>query len=907
MIFKKEYMKKNNIEVNTQNKTFYTNGRDLSNLKVTLTARFGMLQSLFLILLTVSYMLVLWVVETKKHDSIEINLAGRQRMLVQKYTKHVNLRLIDVFVSRRNNVLSQKEELEKTSLLFEETLNVLFKGGLVQPTLKSSNKVEIPALEDQEILKHLKHAQKAWENLKKNVTGAFNSGTKELPSNYINKIQEFTNKTVSEMDIVVTILQRNSELKLKNIKTYQLLMTSIGYFLFVIIIIFVYWRIVIPLDSSALELKDERKQYKTILAATPDLLALKDKNSVYRKVNKAFCKFVGKEEHEIIGKNDFNLFSDPEAKVNINNDIRVMESQRTEIQDEKVTRGDGTKTWLQVVKTPILDENGKSVSILHSVRNISSQKQVEDILRKAKKKAEEASKIKSEFLANMSHEIRTPMNGIIGFTDILIEDKPKKEQLEALKIIKKSANNLLEIINNILDISKIESDKLTLEEVIFDIEVLVFDICNIIRCKASEKNIEVLASIEDIPTVLLGDPTRLRQIITNLMGNAYKFTKSGTISLKISLLEEHNESILLKFSVDDTGIGIPEDKVEIIFDPFSQVDGSTTRIFGGTGLGLSISKKLSRIMGGNMWVENNIKKGSTFYFTAKFKKAPNTKKRSPIKVKELFGKHVIIVDDNVIASDITSRLIKELGMIPLIFDKPGSAIKHLEKCQIPPDLGIIDMVMPEMDGLGFIKHVRKSDIPKIPMITITSNSAPGVAKLSKESGFDGYLPKPLNRYALLNIICTVLGISKNNGKKFTTQHSAKEDILKNAYVLLAEDNKVNQKLVVKLLSKLGCSVDIADDGVIVMEKLKNKNNYDLVFMDIQMPNMGGIEATKKIRESNNDIPIIALTANAMKGDRDKCLRSGMNDYISKPLKKEILISKVQEWCRVPTRDYRDGK
>jgi len=516
-------------------------------------------------------------------------------------------------------------------------------------------------------------------------------------------------------------------------------------------------------------------------------------------------------------------------------------------------------------------------------------------LKQARLQAEYNSRVKSEFLANMSHEIRTPMNGIIGFTDILLENKPQKEQKDSLGIIKNSAVNLLGIINDILDISKIESQRLTLEEVDFDIEVLVYDICNLFKFKATN-SIEVTASVEDIPAMLVGDPTRLRQIITNLVGNACKFTETGEVSVKASLVKENKSSFELEFSVHDTGIGIPDDKLCTIFDPFSQADGSTTRRFGGTGLGLSISKQLSEMMGGRMWVESELGVGSTFYFTATFKKAHHRYKSAPIRFSALLGKHGLVIDNDKNALRITAGILQEFGVKPITFEDSKLAIDYLRGCETLPDFAIIDMVMPKNDGLEFVKTIRKNDrLSEIPMIIHASDSYKGAPETCKKLGFVGYLPKPTLKLPLLRVICSVLGLVDKKEEKIVTQHSAKEDVLRNSYILLVEDNLINQKLIFKMLNKMGCKIDVANDGLIAVKKLREKNAYNIVFMDVQMPNMGGLEATKEIRKLGKKIPIIAMTANAMTGDRDECIKAGMNDYISKPINKGEVVAKIEEW------------
>ncbi len=532
-----------------------------------------------------------------------------------------------------------------------------------------------------------------------------------------------------------------------------------------------------------------------------------------------------------------------------------------------------------------------------------------DSIRKSKtlaRIADEASKTKSEFLANMSHEIRTPMNGIIGFSNILLENNPTDEQKELVETIKVSANNLLMIINNILDISKVESNKLTLEEIEFDIEDLVYDVCNLMKYKIDNKSIEIIPDIEWTPIRISGDPTRLRQIITNLIGNACKFTESGEIVLNVSLVDESTKFIELQFAIHDTGIGIPKEKLDVIFAPFRQADGSTTRRFGGTGLGLSISKRLAEIMGGRMWVKSSSGVGSTFYFTSKFRKVPASKQNTAdSKPNKLSGKEAIIVDDNKKSLKVITRIIKEVGIRATCFDKPKLAIEYLKTCESLPDFGIIDMIMPKIGGLEFMESIKQDGrASKVPMIIYNPNLTLNSPSICKKIGFAGYLSKPSQKKTLLEMIHSILGI-KNNEEEKPKESEMNKESLKNTHILLVEDNKINQKLILKMLGKLECKIDIADDGVIATEKLKNDCSYDIVFMDMQMPNMGGVEATREIRKTNKTVPIIAMTANAMKGDRESCIEAGMNDYLSKPIKKEDVISKIEEWNKVKQNKAKD--
>jgi len=685
--------------------------------------------------------------------------------------------------------------------------------------------------------------------------------------------------------------------------------------LVILILAYIFFRSLLKKTDAIIQdqqnkLVDQSLFIKSLLDSASTPIFYKGGNGKYIGCNRAFEDFLDLPEAKLIGKTDRDIMGEDYYRVHTNKDRELFSGGGNQAyQCELKTKANVRSVIFN--KAVFRDSSGKQAGLVGVITDITEQKEIEEELRDAKIAAEAAAQAKTLFLANMSHEIRTPMNGVLGMTELLRDTPLDTDQREYTDIIYNSAGALLTVIDDILDFSKIETGRLELDKIDFDLRTTVESVNDLLSLKAHKKGLEYLCIIDQaVPRYLRGDPGRIRQILINLLGNSIKFTKDGEVALHIEGKGETDTTCFVRFSVRDSGIGMTKEQQEHLFKPFTQADSSITRKYGGTGLGLTISYRLCGMMGGELKAESEPGKGTEFSFTLPLEKSGKTPAaREPRDELVLKGVRVLIVDDNDNNQKILSKELKKWGSHPVSVTNGDDALESLRQGIEDGDpyrIAVIDFQMPGMDGAELGGNIKgQTGISKTELILMTSMAERGAAKKMKQIGFRGYLTKPIKesifKQALLE--CLLHHSEKDPDQQFITKYTIAEQNEYKNRVLLVEDNPINQKVSVHVLRKLGYKADVASNGAQALEALE-KNSYQLVLMDIQMPGMDGFEATKKIRqkekmEKKPQIPIIAMTAHALDGYREECIAAGMNDYIAKPVKAEKLKRLINKYITAP--------
>jgi two-component system sensor histidine kinase/response regulator len=650
----------------------------------------------------------------------------------------------------------------------------------------------------------------------------------------------------------------------------------------------------------------EQNLLRALVDSLPDYIYAKDLESRFLLINRTLAGIYHvSSPADALGKTDRDFYPEEMALQFRADELRVLQTGEPLVgREEMALDADGKPVWILTTKAPFRDAAGKVIGLVGMGRNITD-------LRKAREAAEAATRAKSEFLANMSHEIRTPMNGVIGMTGLLLDTGLTPEQREYTETVRCSAEGLLTVINDILDFSKIEAGKLQIESHAFDLRLAIEEVNEMLARQAEERQIELVLEYHDAARHFIGDAGRIRQVVTNLVGNAVKFTHRGYVLISVECELEEAQQARMRISVKDTGIGIAPDKIAGLFEKFTQADASTTRRYGGTGLGLTICKQLVELMGGSIGAESRLDQGSTFWFTLPLELDANHR-TAHVPAADLRGLRVLVVDDNEVNRRVLQKQIVNWGMFSEDCASAESALRALRaayRCGRPYHFALLDHQMPDIDGVGLAQIIKSNpDLHDIILVMLTSVGQSSELRHTQAAGFDSWLVKPVRQAQLQNALCTAWAKSVAKGQPVgaSYQDSAAQGRPTLAgrcrgwpvKVLVVEDNVVSQRVAVRMVEKLGLRADVAANGREAVE-MTELLPYDLVFMDCQMPEMDGYTATEQIRRRENRgrrTAIIAMTAEAMDGCRERCLAVGMDDYIVKPVRLEDIFEALQKWA-----------
>ncbi len=651
------------------------------------------------------------------------------------------------------------------------------------------------------------------------------------------------------------------------------------------------------------ELEASRKRLRAIVDNLPSIVILKDGEGRYLMVNAFFEQATGFSADSVLGRRADEFMAEEVAERVMAVDRKVMETGRPMKFEEALPHPDGTSHAYLTTKVPLLDAHDRPYAMVVLATDISTRKRLEKETLDAKNRAEEATRAKSDFLANMSHEIRTPMNAIIGMSHLALQTELTPKQRDYLSKIDASSKALLRIINDILDFSKIEAGKLDIENIEFHLDDVIDQLANLLLVKVEEKGLELLFRIDpEIPLNLVGDPLRLGQVLLNLAGNAVKFTEHGEIVVAAKLLEKGEHDALIRFSVHDSGIGLSAEQRDKLFQSFTQADTSTTRRFGGTGLGLAISKRLANLMGGDIGVDSEPGRGSTFWFTIRTGLHGREKAPGWMLAEDFKGMRVLVVDDNRTSLEILSEALQSMGCVPETASSGEEAYRKIVEASsvTPYELVLMDWKMPGWDGIETVRRIRNdSTLPKLPsIIMVTAYGREEIMRQAEEAGVEVFLIKPVNQSVLFDAIMRAFGREVDIGrlKDRGTTMVAGLDKIRGARILLVEDNEINQQVASETLESAGFKVTVAENGREALRRVREQR-FDLILMDIQMPEMDGFEATARLRAQPEfkSLPILAMTAHAMAGDKQKSLDMGMNDHVTKPIEPKELFAALVRW------------